>query len=189
MNKIYIVFSYTGTLFSKFIKLFINEKYVHVSISLDKNLTRIYSFGRQNPKHILPSGFVEEKIDLINKIFKNSICQIYELEVDSKKYNLLLQEIQKYRDTKDLYKYNVIGLPFIHFNKVFHREYHYVCSQFVGKIIKDTNIWDFKKDYSLVKPMDLRKIDGFTLLYEGKINDYLKYNLQGEKNERYTKCL
>ena len=86
----------------------------------------------------------------------------------------------KYKNNKDNYHYNIVGLVPIQFNKVCRRKNHYVCSQFVGKIIEDAEIHQFKKDYSIVRPNDIRKIPRLKLKYEGKLTDYLR-SLNREK--------
>ena len=48
MKKIYIILTYTGTLLSKIIKFYTKNEFSHVSISLDKELKYMYSFGRLN---------------------------------------------------------------------------------------------------------------------------------------------
>lgn len=49
MKQIYFVITHTGTILSKIIKWYTKEKFTHVSIALDFQLTRMYSFGRLNP--------------------------------------------------------------------------------------------------------------------------------------------
>ena len=61
-DVIYIVLSHTGTVLSRLIKTFTRAEYSHVSISLDKNLEKMYSFGRINPYNPFYAGFVHEKI-------------------------------------------------------------------------------------------------------------------------------
>ena len=53
MRKIYIVTTYTGTLLSYLIKNISNTPYAHVSISLNKYLDPMYSFGRLKPLRLL----------------------------------------------------------------------------------------------------------------------------------------
>ena len=60
MSKIYVVLTYTGTVLSRFVKLFTKGEYSHVSISLDENLEEMYSFGRINPYIPFWGGFVQE---------------------------------------------------------------------------------------------------------------------------------
>lgn len=174
MKDIYIIFSYTGTYFSTFLRLFSGEKYIHVSISLDQDLYRVYSFGRKNPKWMFPSGFVMENMELITSFFENAICRIYKMQITRKEYHRLKKELKKYIDRENKYHYNIKGLVHIKFNHIYHRNYHFVCSQFVGKLLQDSRIYDFKKDYSLIRPKDIRSIKDSKLIYEGKIINYLK---------------
>lgn len=177
MKKIYIMASYTGTIFSRFLTLFSEEKYVHISLSLDKEFKKVYSFGRKNPRRILPAGFIEENLKLISTVYTNSVTKIYELEVTAKQYEtlkLILKE--KFINNASKYKYNIKGLPMINFNLRYQRKYHYVCSQFCAKVLIDSGITDFDKDYSLIKPKDLVELENLKLVYEGTINDLFKLN-------------
>lgn len=175
MKKIYIIISNSGTLVSKILKLFTKQKYVHVSIALDKNLKEAYSFGRKYVYSPIPGGFINEEYVKRCKHFNKSISKIYELEIDYKKYNNLKKELEnKYKRYNKKYKYNYRGLYFIQFNKIHHRDYHYLCSQFCGKLLIDNKIMDFNKDYSLIKPKDFLDINYTNLIFEGKTIDYLK---------------
>ena len=165
MKNIYLIFSFTGTFFSTFLRFMSGEKYIHVSLSFDKDLKEVYSFGRHNPRWAFPCGFSQEDL---NRVLTNE------------EYNRLKEEVMKYKNNKDNYHYNIVGLVPIQFNKVCRRKHHYVCSQFVGKIIEDAEIHKFKKDYSIVRPNDIRKIPRLKLKYEGKLTDYLR-SLNREK--------
>ena len=68
MKEIYIVVSKTGTITSNFLNFFAPYKYMHASISLDKNLSNMYSFGRRYLNFALWGGFVPEDIE--KKVFK-----------------------------------------------------------------------------------------------------------------------
>lgn len=167
--------SYTGTLFSKFLTLFSEEKYVHVSISLDKEFQKVYSFGRKNPRWILPAGFVNENLTLISTRYSNSVSRIYELEITEYQYNRLKKIIRNtFISNATKYRYNIKGLPMINFNLRYQRKYHYVCSQFCAKLLIDSGIYHFDKDYSLIKPKDLVELENLKLIYEGKIKDYIQ---------------
>ena len=65
MKKIYIVLTHSGTALSKIIKGFTKDEFSHVSISLDKELNEMYSFGRLNPYNPFWGGFVHEYIDTV----------------------------------------------------------------------------------------------------------------------------
>lgn len=174
MKKIYILSSYTGTWFSKFLSFFSSDKFVHISISLDYKFTEVYSFGRKNPKWCLPAGFIKENLKLISTHYTDSLTRVYELNITDVQYRNLKKILKDtFINNASKYRYNIKGLPMINFNLRYHRKYHYVCSQFCGKLLSDAGIYEFNKDYSLIKPYDLINIDDLQLIYEGKIKDII----------------
>ena len=85
MKKIYFVVSFTGTILSRMVKVYTNNNYSHVSISLDKELKRMYSFGRLHPYNPILAGFVHESPKKgTYKRFKNTVSEIYEVEITNK---------------------------------------------------------------------------------------------------------
>lgn len=177
MKNIYIILTNTGSYVSKFLNLHINGKYVHVSLSLDKDLSKAYSFGRKYTYTPLPGGFIKENYEKICKHFKNSESKIIELEITDEQYETLKKDLSKnYIKKQDDYKYNLLGLILIKYNIKYHRKNHLACSQFCGKILIENNIIDFKKDYSLITPEDFYQIKGKTI-FEGKTIDYIKNSL------------
>jgi len=180
VKNVYIMFSFTGTYFSRSLCMMSGEKYIHVSIAFDENLKEVYSFGRKNPRWMFPCGFVMEDMNLISSFFKNAVFKMYELPLTKKEYKNLRKELKKYQDRQNEYHYNVKGLIHIQFHKVYHRNHHFVCSQFIAKLLSDSNIHTFDKDYSVVRPKDIAKIPRLKLVHEGKILDYLK-EIENEK--------
>lgn len=174
MKNVYLIFSFTGTYFSTFLSIMSGEKYIHVSLAFDEELKEVYSFGRHNPRWAFPCGFSEENFNRITKVFKKAVCQVYVLPLTNKEYKKLKNEVMKYKENKENYRYNIVGLVPIQFNMICHRKHHYVCSQFIGKIFKDTKIHVFKKDYSIIRPNDIREMPRLSLKYEGKLMDYLR---------------
>lgn len=155
--------------------LFTHQKYVHVTIALDKELKEAYSFGRKYTYIPLPGGFINEKYDKRCKHFKNSYFRIYELKVSNNKFEKLKKNLKNdYLRNKKEYKYNIIGLYYIQRKKILHRDKHLLCSQFCSKILIDNDILTFDKDYSLIKPEDFLNIENTNVIYEGKSTDYLK---------------
>lgn len=173
-NKIYIMLSFSGTYFSKFLRIFTRGKYVHVAVSLDDDMMTSYSFGRKNPKIMLPAGFVHEDLNRLNLAYRNAEFLVYEMELSPKQFYLLKKNIKKFEKEKDKYRYNIIGLLFIFFGKAYNRKYHYACSQFVGKVFQDSGIYDFKKHYSLIRPLDfLDDVIDKKMLYKGSLSEFL----------------
>ena len=175
VKKIYVILSYSGSNFAKFLKLFTKEKYVHTTISFDKDLNKAYSFGRKYVYTPLPGGFIQENFHKNCSYFKNYISKVYELDITDEQYNNLQKDLEEnFINQINKYKYNIIGLYFIWRNKKMHRKYHFVCTQFCAKVLIDNKIIDFNKDYSLIKPKDFLDLDILHLIFEGKTIDYLK---------------
>ncbi|MBN2797120.1 MAG: hypothetical protein JXR88_17035 [Clostridia bacterium] len=172
-KKIYIMLSYTGTILSRIVKVCTLREYSHVSVALDLEFDSLYSFGRLQPRNPFSGGFVKEEIDGgTYKIFKNTRCKIFELEVTMLQYQNLKDFIDHFIDQSHAYKFNVVGLIGTMVNKPFNRENHYFCSQFVGKALLKSNIYDFGKDVGLIKPTEFAEIPGLKTIYQGKLSGY-----------------
>ena len=123
MKKIYIILTYTGTILSQIVKVYTRREFSHVSISLDEDLTKMYSFGRLNPYNPFSGGFVHEHIDSGTfKRFKNTKTKIYSLEIPEKKYYELDKIIKNMYKEKDTYKFNILCLIGILINYKVKRE-------------------------------------------------------------------
>lgn len=182
-KKIYIMLSYTGTILSRIVKVYTLKEYSHVSIALDLELDSLYSFGRTYPRNPFIGGFVKEEIDGgTYKIFKNTRCRIYELEVTMLQYMDVKDFIDRFIEEQDRYKFNIVGLIGTVVNKPMNRENHYFCSQFVGKALLESSIYDFKKDIGLIKPIEFETIPGLKEIYEGRLHDYPGFLSQYKSN-------
>ena len=175
-KKIYIMLSYTGTILSRIVKIYTLREYSHVSIALDLELDALYSFGRIHPRNPFTGGFIKEEIDSgTYKVFKNTRCKIYELEVTMVQYQRAKDFIDSFIAEQDRYKFNIVGLLGTVVNKPLNRENHYFCSQFVGKALLEAHIHDFHKDVGLIKPIEFAEIPGLELIYEGLLSEYPKF--------------
>ena len=171
MKKIYIVLTYSGSALSKAIKLYTRKKYCHVSISLDKNLKQMYSFGRLNPYNPFWGGFVQESPEFGTfKRFKNTKAKIYSLEVTDENYDKIKKIIDEFKNNKKNYKFNVMGLFAIMFHVNVTRDNYYYCAEFVKYLFDNSNLnIDLPE---MVKPDDFRDINGSSCIYTGLLRDY-----------------
>ena len=171
-KKIYIVLTYTGTILSKAIKTFTHAKYCHVSLSLDKKLNKMYSFGRLNPYNPFIGGFVHEGINIGTfKRFKNTMTEIYSIEVTNEQYRKIKKAIKNIEKNKYLYKFNFIGLVLAGINFKFERVNRYYCAEFVKHLTEEA---DLNLNFSnAVKPIDFKKYNDLELLYRGKLRNYI----------------
>lgn len=173
MRNIYIVTSQTGTKFSRFLHLFNRAPYNHVSIALEGDLDVLYSFGRQCLWLPIASGFVREKPGRgIYRRYQDTQCAVYRVAVTGEQYLRLREVISSFEEEEWTYRYNFLGLLAIQAGIPFHRRRHFVCSQFVAYVLRESGVWNPEKDVSLIRPQDFAALPGAQLVYQGRLNDY-----------------
>ncbi|UJL46775.1 hypothetical protein KFZ58_02130 [Virgibacillus sp. NKC19-16] len=169
-QKVYILLTDTGTLFTKMIKLYTRKLYNHASISIDPNFSEVYSFGRKRPKNPFIGGFVKE--DIQAGLLEQARCAIYSCTVSETQIQKAHDYLQKIDEQKHNYRYNFLGLFAIAFKKQLKRKNAFFCSQFVATVLKESGIIDFEKALSLVTPHDLENVAGFELVYQGELSNF-----------------
>ena len=171
MKKIYIVLTHTGTLLSRIIKTYTKDEFSHVSIALDEELNKMYSFGRLFASNPFWGGFVHERINNGTfKRFKLTEAGVYSLVVTDEQYDNIVKTISKIRKNRKLYHFNIIGLLAVGFHKRIHTEYSFYCAEFVRYVLKEAGI-----EFSLpeiIKPEDFKTIESMKLIYKGKLKNY-----------------
>lgn len=171
MKEIYFILTHTGTAISRIVKLYTKNEFSHVSISLDKELKEMYSFGRKKPYNPFNGGLVHEHIDSGTfKRFYKTKCKVYSLKVTDKQYDIICKKINDMYKKKDIYKFNIIGLFEVSINKKYIKENYYYCAEFVKYLLEQANI---KNDLPyIVKPEDFKSIDNINEIYSGYLRDY-----------------
>lgn len=169
--KIYIVLTYTGTILSRIIKYYTHCEFSHVSISLDRNLEEMYSFGRLNPYNPFHGGFIHEAIGKGTfKRFKNTRAMIFSINVTEEQYNKIKNTINIISRERKKYKFNIIGLFAVSIHLRIKRTKCFYCAEFVKYLLDES-----KMDINLpeiIKPEDFRKMQNITPIYIGKLNQY-----------------
>lgn len=171
MKEIYIVLTHTGTVLSRIIKSYTRDEFSHVSISLDKELKEMYSFGRLNPYNPFWGGFVQEGINFGTfKRFRKTVCKIYSLKITEEQYNNVRGMIEYIKSSKQLQKFNVIGLFAVGFNKRISFENSFYCAEFVKYVLDKSEIENNLPE--MIKPEDFKKMQGLNEIYEGLLSKY-----------------
>lgn len=171
MKKIYIVLTHTGTMLSRIIKKYTKDEFSHVSISLDKELKKMYSFGRLNPYNPFYGGFVHEYINKGTfKRFCKTVTKIYSLEINNEQYEEICKNISKIENTKDNYKFNVVGLFAVGIHKKVQKENRFYCAEFVKYILETAKIETKLPD--IIKPEDFKSLEGLQEIYSGLLREY-----------------
>ncbi|URT68800.1 hypothetical protein [Cytobacillus firmus] len=169
-QKIYILLTDTGTLFTRLIKIYTKKPYNHASISIDPELKEVYSFGRKTAKNPFIGGFVKENFR--GEFFSNSRCTVISCSVTDAQQNKLKAFINKIESEKDDYGYNLLGLFAIIFNKQLSRNNAFFCSQFVATVLQRSEIVHFTKPPSLVIPHEFLEMEDFHIVFQGNLKEY-----------------
>lgn len=165
-KKVYIIFTDTGTLFTKLIKLYTKKPLNHVSISFDKQLTNIFSFGRKKAYNPFIGGFVRERI--AEGLFKKARCEIYSYSLSEVEYEQMQTKVRQIEAKKDLYKYNFLGLIAIMLKYNLKRKNAFFCSQFVATILNEKKgVLDISP--SQCTPQDLLAVNKLELVFKGNL--------------------
>lgn len=171
MKEINIVLTQTNTIISKALKAVSKKPYNHISISFDDDCKTMFSFGRKIIWFPLIGGFVKENVNSgIFKMYPDTKCKIYKLEVSDVDYNTIIGRLGKFLAEPDSFRYSILNLFLIYLNIPFQRHYYYVCSSFVTYLL--WGIVPFKKEISLVIPDDYNELE-LKEIYEGKLAEYV----------------
>lgn len=170
-NEIYIVLTYTGTVLARVIKYYTGSEFSHVSISLDKQLEQMYSFGRINPYIPFIGGLVHEKLDSGTfKRFKNTNAAVYSYVVSKEQYDLLTRKIDNMYKNKSKFKFNTLGLFANGLHIKIRRRNYFYCAEFVKYLIDKAKL--NLELPNLVRPNDFKNVKSLKLEYKGKLSNY-----------------
>ena len=177
MKKVYIIMSQTGTILSRLIKLRTGCEFGHVSLSLDKDLDKMYSFGRLNPYNPFIGGFVHERVDSGTfKRFKNTVCEIVEYEVTDEQYKNIERIIRKLEKGFERINFNVLGMALGGLNIKIERTGYLYCAEFVKYLLEDSGIETKLPD--IIKPEDFKNLENTTIIYKGLLSQYRESTTQ-----------
>ena len=104
-RQIYIILTRTNTVLSNLISLIKNDEYTHASISLDKDLNTMYSFGRKHTYNPFVGCFVKE--NLYNGVFRfhNKLKgQVLKLKVTGEQYDEVTKLLYDFVSNSNYYK-------------------------------------------------------------------------------------
>ena len=177
MKKVYIVLTHTGTALSTIIKYYTKDEFSHISLSLDEELEEMYSFGRLNPYNPFWGGFVHENIKYGTfKRFKNTRTEIYSLSIKDEQYNRLVKIINYFKENKQKYSFNILGLACVSIKKKIKRKNNFYCAEFVKHVLKSAGVKNVAELPKIIKPEDFKKLEGLNLEYRGLLKKYSKRN-------------
>ena len=178
-RKIFVIFSSTPLKIGKFIRAITNNKYNHVSISLDPTFQTMYSFSRFY-KHIpFYGGFVKESSLRYKNKKKYATIKVCEIEVSDEKFNYLKDYFNLLEENFDKYLYNLFSAIFTPLKKRILIKDSYTCIEFaIDTLSKIDNTIIPGKFYTI---NELEQHLKNNVIYEGIIKikhkqDFYKYD-------------
>lgn len=170
---IYILLTDTGTVFTKTIKTYTGAPYNHSSLSLDRDLIQLYSFGRKKPNNPFKAGFVQEDVVAgTYKKYPKTTCAIYEIPITERQFEKILRMLELFKKNDQKTIYNLLGIFGLAVKAPFEPQGSYFCSQFVAEILHRAGVRLWSKLPSLIEPNDFREAEEARLVYEGLLTDY-----------------
>ena len=164
-KQLYIVISQTGTLLSRILKQITGAEYNHASISLSRDLERMYSFGRRHPYNTFCTGTF--------KRFSETKVLVLSVSVTEEQHAELKEMLDVMWKRRRKYSYNYIGLCLAYFHVVWKQEDCYYCSEFVGELLTKSRVDGMEQlRSSIIQPMQFLRVP-HTLLYCGKLREYV----------------
>ena len=172
-KSIYLVISHSGTIVSNIVRFITGDKYSHVSISLEPDLMKMYSFGRRKPYNPFIGRFVcESRYSGIFKRFKKTEGEVVRLDIPMEKYDAIKTELEAMYEQSESYKYNYLGLFLAAVGKTRVKKDRFYCSEFMDYLFKKHGIEGYKNDNIIKKPVHFLDIKGSENIYKGMLNGY-----------------
>lgn len=178
INPVYIITSYTGTIFGKLIKKATDSVYTHSAISFEPTLTRMYSYGNSgNMSDSKLGGMTCESLKDYIKTNKDAKILVSVIFLKDRDYRKLETYFDNYINNVKNTTYDYSNLINILKNKALPNDHSLssVCSQFVDSLFKWVGADITDKPSNLVTPQDIADIRHPRVykLYEGLA---IKYN-------------
>ena len=186
LYPVYIVLSFTNTVFGKIINQVKHSVYSHSGIALDSKLNKIYTFRFDKNTN----GFGIEGLSNYLSNYEDAKISVMTLFVEKNVKDKLEKILQSFNNIKEKTRYGFGNLFNILLNRTIKNgaSLAMVCSQFVDTILKMVNIDLNGKSSNLVTPQDFMSIKRPKVfnLYEGLVRDFKEKKLEAKEYKLLT---
>ena len=183
MQYLYFVISQTPTKFGSIVRKLGKIKYNHASVSLDPQLTKMFSFGRLQHNTLLLAWLMPEHLHRFTlRKYKKVDCTIFRIPVSEEQYYRVCNTITTIKnDPKYMYNYlSVLLFPIFHGFEVYKS---YSCIEFVMHILNDDLQLPIEKRLCSYTPDDLLKMLSSYVYYSGNMIEYIKKSYPTEESD------
>lgn len=134
-SYVYIVFSSTPYRIGRMIRRVTRERYNHVSIALDEELTQMYGFARRYYRTPLYGGFVKESTSRYCFEGKTTDIRLCRLPVSAQQYRQLSERLDAIYEQREHYLYNYLTVLSSPFRRRFPVQDAYICTEFCAEVL------------------------------------------------------
>ena len=184
-KSVYVVLMRSKSILSVAINLLKGDKYTHAAISLNAELSLMFSFGRRRFWNPFVGCFKRERLD--DEFFsrqKKLPGVIIRIPINEKTFKSIADDILEMLLEAHAYKFNVWGMflttikkdfsPVISYCSKIEEEASndYFCSEFVYQLLREHSVADFGTPRGCVRPWHLyylTQIPEARLIYEGDL--------------------
>lgn len=176
LRPIYIVLEGGKAFTSDVIRAVTKGAYSHAALAFDSSLEKMYSYSMEGSSNFDGSFVIED----IRKKPRDAGLKLYTVFVDEKAYDKIKKNVDWYIKNQKNTHYSWGGLLNVFFNIPIKKESSTVniCSQFVDRMLKLSDIDFMKKPSSIVTPNDIdraaKKNKRIYTIYSGTMEKYRK---------------
>ena len=188
-NAIYVVFSATPTGMGSLIRKATRNRYNHVSISLGRDIHKMYTFARLYKTIPLYGGFVVESILRYRSFAGAARVKICRIEVPEARFNYLCSYLARLWDEREEYIYNTPAAlaSLLHLRPDISKAY--TCVTFVQEILARYRLAGVREtDSPTIRALERRL--AACVVYEGlapvRMGDWGEDSYPQETTTRYA---
>ncbi|WP_372633178.1 hypothetical protein [Cohnella sp.] len=170
-DEVYIVLTATGTWFSRTIQWVTKAPLNHASLSFDRELNEVYSFGRKKLSNPIFAGFVQE--NFADPFYEDAPCAVYRLRVGESARAEMRRFVNEMKRQPDRYRYHLLGLIGVLIRRKIPRENAYFCSHFVASALERGEWRPVDKPAYFITPADFEQSLSAQQIYRGTMSGYL----------------
>jgi len=193
MNRksIYVILTRTNSLLSKLIQLVKKDMYTHAAISLNKDLTRMYSFGRKYTYLPFMGCLGIETIEA--GIYKKQSYLpgvVLEIKVEQWQYEKAKTILDSFINDSKKYKFHYAGLIDHILQREVKLENKFLCSDFIYYVLKSCGVLNLNTPENLVRPQDIFLGLSHKIIYEGDLKKFqssINYDLWQSERQANNK--
>lgn len=173
---IYIMFSSTSSKMGWFIRFMTRCRYNHVSLSLEKDMHKMYSFARYYKNIPLAGGFVEESsLRYLNQYNDPALVKICKIPVSQDKYDKVIKCINDIQDSSEQYIYNTFSAALVPVHKKLQIDKAYTCLEFVSLVLDKCQIENGISSNKFYSIEDLEQLFSKYMVFNGSMSEFAQF--------------